>query len=128
MSYQLNRRTILKGAGIAMPLPYLNLMAKSENSLNQKKRFVALFKPNGVHPPTWAINDGKEHDYEMSALMRPFQHHKKDLIILDNIGNKHQSGHCGYNFLCGNNRPREASLDQVIADHIGKDSSVRSLE
>lgn len=128
MSYQLSRRSLLKGAGVAMPLPYLNLMAKSQDSAAQKKRFVALFKPNGVHPPTWSINDGKEHDYQMSALMRPLQHHKKDLLILDNIGNKHQASHHGWNFLCGNVRPQEASVDQVIADKIGQDTSFRSLE
>ena len=128
MSFKLSRRSFLTGVGVAMPLPYLNLMAKNSSAPQAQKRFLALFKPNGVHPPTWAIQNGKEKQFELSALMRPLQAHKNDLLILDNIGNKHQASHHGYNFLCGNQRPKQASMDQVIAKHIGDSSNVRSLE
>ncbi|WDE99242.1 DUF1552 domain-containing protein [Lentisphaera profundi] len=128
MSYKISRRSFLSGVGVAMPLPYLNLMAKNSKAPKAQKRFLALFKPNGVHPPTWAIQNGKEKQFDLSALMRPLQPYKNDLLILDNIGNKHQASHHGYNFLCGNQRPKEASLDQVIAKEIGNDTNVRSLE
>ncbi|MCH2206204.1 MAG: DUF1552 domain-containing protein [Lentisphaerales bacterium] len=127
MSFKLNRRSALKGLGVALPLPFLNAMAAPKQK-ETPKRFLALFKPNGVHPPTWAINNGKEHDFELSALMKPLTPHKQDLLILDNMGTKQQAGHNGYNFLCGNGRPREASVDQVLAKHLCNDTPLRSLE
>ncbi|MGY8654325.1 MAG: DUF1552 domain-containing protein, partial [Verrucomicrobiia bacterium] len=84
MSLKLNRRAFLRGAaGAALPLPFLNLMVASAKSTNDGKppvRFMTLFKPNGVHPPSWNINGGSEFDFRMSPLMKPFAHHKKDLL------------------------------------------------
>ena len=130
MSFRLTRRAVLKGTGAALPLPFLNAMAapSKKSSGDAPKRFVALFKPNGVHPPTWAVNNGKEHDFELSALMKPLTPHKKDILVLGNIGNKKNGHHAGQNFLCGNHRSGDPSMDQVLADGIGQDSPVRSLE
>ena len=56
-------------------------------------RFMTLFKPNGVHPPSWSVNGGKENDFRMSPLMQPFAKHKDDLLILDNMGDFGFSSH-----------------------------------
>ena len=134
MSLNLNRRTFLRGAGCLMPLPFLNLMAASEKKVNGGKapmRFMTLFKPNGVHPPSWNISGGKEFDFRMSPLMKPFEKHKKDLLILDNMGDFGFSSHANATrrFLSGYHRSsKSASVDQLIADKIGKSTPVRSLE
>ena len=135
MSWKIDRRSFLRGAaGALLPLPYLNLMeasAKTVNSGQPPLRFMTLFKPNGVHPPSWNINGGAEHDFRMSPLMKPFAHHKKDLLILDNMGDFGFSAHkdSTRRFLSGHHQNREsASVDQVIADHIGSDTPHRSLE
>ena len=129
MRTTLSRKTLLQGAGVALPLPFLDVMEGAQQNPHQPtQRFVALFKPNGVHPPTWAINNGKEHDFELSALMKPLEPHKKDLLVLDNMGTRHQAGHNGANFLCGVGRANGASMDQVLADHIGKTTAMKSLE
>ena len=130
----LNRRTFLKGAGALMPLPFLNLMeAKGASEPNNKPpiRFVSLFKPNGIHPPSWNINDGKEHSFQLAPLMKPFAKHKNDLIILDNMGDWGFSGHhdSSRRFLCGDHRnTKSASIDQLIAEKIGGNTAVKSLE
>ena len=128
MSFSLTRRSVLKGVGVTLPLPFLNVMGAVKKENNPPKRFVSLFKPNGVHPPTWAINNGKENDFELSALMKPLQPHKSDLLVLDNMGTKEQAGHNGANFLCGVESAKAASADQVLADHIGKTTALKSLE
>ncbi|WDE97117.1 DUF1552 domain-containing protein [Lentisphaera profundi] len=133
MNTRLNRRSFLRGAGALMPLPFLNIMeAKAQGSANDQLpvRFVSLFKPNGIHPPSWNINDGKEHDFQLSPLMKPFAKHKKDLIILDNMGDWGFSGHhdSSRRFLCGDHRNRSASIDQLIAEKIGQGTAVKSLE
>ena len=86
MRNPINRRTFLKGTGALMPLPFLNLMeAKASNSASNKPpvRFISLFKPNGIHPPSWNINDGKEKSFQLAPLMKSFAKHKNDFIILD---------------------------------------------
>lgn len=133
--WQMDRRTMLRGAGAALPLPFLNLMETSAYAVAPSKlpplRFVALFKPNGVHPPSWNIHEGKEHDFHMSPLMKPFEKHKDDLLILDNMGDfgfsAHQ--HSSRRFLSGHHaNTKSASIDQLIANQIGQGTAHRSLE
>ena len=128
MSFKISRRSALKGLGVTLPLPFLNVMASNKTEGQAPKRYVALFKPNGVHPPTWAINNGKENNFELSALMAPLKPHKQDVLILDNMGTRHQAGHNGANMLCGQGKARGASMDQILASHIGKTTPFRSLE
>ena len=134
MSLNLNRRTFLRGAGCLMPLPFLNLMAASEKKAGNTKppmRFMSLFKPNGVHPPSWNISGGKEFDYKLAPMMKPFEKHKKDLLILDNMGDFGFSSHANATrrFLSGHHKnSKSASVDQLIANKIGRTTPVRSLE
>ena len=121
-------------AGAALPLPFLNLMetfAGASTTDAPPVRFVTLFKPNGVHPPSWNINGGSEFDFRMSPLMKPFAHHKKDLLILDNMGDFGFSSHANSTrrFLSGHHQNiKAASADQRIADKISGDTAHRSLE
>lgn len=135
MSWQIKRRTFLRSAaGPLLPLPFLNLMERTASGANidsPPMRFMTLFKPNGVHPPSWNINEGKEHDFRMSPLMQPFAKHKDDLLILDNMGDFGFSSHANSTrrFLSGHHRnTRGASVDQLIADKISGDTVHRSLE
>jgi len=140
-NWQIDRRTFLRGAaGALLPLPFLNLMegatqplasAANASSSDAPLRFLTLFKPNGVHPPSWNINGGTEFDFRMSPLMAPFSKHKDDLLILDNIGDFGFSSHANSTrrFLSGHHDNTEtASIDQIIADKIGGDTAHRSLE
>ena len=103
---KIGRRSFLRGAGVLLPLPFLNLMASSAPAgagcEKSPKRFLTLFKPNGVHPPSWNINDGSEYDFRLSPLMKPFEKHKDDLLILDNMGDFGFSSHANSTrrFLC----------------------------
>ncbi len=136
MKLDINRRSFLRGtAGAMMPLPFLNLMEASAKDISGEVkppvRFMTLFKPNGVHPPSWNINEGSENDFRMSPLMKPFSKHKEDLIILDNMGDFGFASHANSTrrFLAGHHRnTKSASMDQLIADKISADTAHRSLE
>lgn len=135
MNLTLNRRSFLRGtASAALPLPFLNLMEASAKESQEDKppvRFITLFKPNGVHPPSWNISGGHETDFRMSPLMQPFAKHKEDLLILDNMGDFGFSSHANSTrrFLSGHHRnTKSASVDQLIADQICGDTPHRSLE
>ena len=136
MTWNIDRRTFLRSAtGPLLPLPFLNLMASTSRAAAKTDkpptRFMTLFKPNGVHPPSWNISGGTEHDFRMSPLMKPFERHKDDVLILDNIGDFGFSAHkhSTRRFLSGHHENRDsASMDQLIADKIGGDTPIRSLE
>lgn len=136
MNQRMHRRALLRGAGVLLPLPFLNLMeakTKTERAAVEKppKRFLTLFKPNGVHPPSWNISGGAETDFRLSPLMKPFEKHRNDLLILDNMGDFGFSSHANSTrrFLSGHhNNTKSASIDQLIADQIQADTPHRSLE
>ena len=133
-SHLIGRRAFLRGAGVILPLPLLQIMeSKSAASTvgQPPKRFLTLFKPNGVHPPSWNISGGSEYDFRMSPLMKPFAKHKDDLLLLDNMGDFGFSSHASSTrrFLSGHHsNSRSASMDQLIADKIKGDTPHRSLE
>ncbi|MEM7146322.1 MAG: DUF1552 domain-containing protein [Verrucomicrobiota bacterium] len=137
-TWKIDRRTFLRGAaGAVLPLPFLNLMEAAASTRNlagantPPLRFLTLFKPNGVHPPSWNINGGTEFDFRMSPLMAPFAKHKSDLLILDNMGDFGFSSHANSTrrFLAGHHQNTSApSMDQLIADQIAGDTPHRSLE
>ena len=133
MPVTIDRRTFLRGAGIALPVPFLSsLQARAkEESTGQPLRFLTLFKPNGVHPPSWNIVNGKERDFRLSPLMKPFEKHKDDVLILDNMGDFGFSSHANSTrrFLSGRHDNKStASIDQLIANKIKGDTPHRSLE
>ena len=139
-NWNIDRRTFLRGAaGALVPLPFLNLMEASADAgernlageVKPPVRFMTLFKPNGVHPPSWNINGGTENDFRMSPLMAPFAKQKEDILILDNMGDFGFSSHSNSTrrFLCGHHQNKNsASVDQKIADKISGDTAHRSLE
>lgn len=136
MRNRIQRRTFLRGSGVLLPLPFLNLMeasasAKSVEAAAPPKRFLTLFKPNGVHPPSWNISGGTEQDFRMSPLMKPFEKHRDDILLLDNMGDFGFSSHSNSTrrFLSGHHsNTKSASIDQLIADKVQADTPHRSLE
>lgn len=134
MNWRIDRRRFLRSAaGPLLPLPFLNLMAsQARGSVEEApRRFMTLFKPNGVHPPSWNISGGTEYDFRMSPLMKPFEKHKQEILLLDNMGDFGFSAHkhSTRRFLSGHHEStKSASMDQLIADRIGGDTPIRSLE
>ena len=135
MTWQIDRRTFLRSsAGATLPLPFLNLMERTVSGAKASApplRFMTLFKPNGVHPPSWNINGGTEFDFRLSPLMKPFEKHRSDLLFLDNMGDFGFSSHANSTrrFLCGHHKnTKSPSIDQLIADKIAGDTIHRSLE
>ena len=136
MTIKIQRRTFLRGAGVLLPLPFLNLMANTAPAASSReaappKRFLTLFKPNGVHPPSWNISGGSENDFRLSPMMKPFERHRDDILILDNMGDFGFSSHANSTrrFLSGHHaNTKSPSIDQLIADKIKGDTPHRSLE
>lgn len=130
---RLTRRTILRGAGVAMSLPWLeSLSAWGEEPTPDRdaaypKRFAALFMGNGVNPNHWWAKGAGE-QMELSQSLAPLAPFKSQLNVISGLFNKHATGvgiHPGQtgNILSGAALQKGAvlrggvSIDQVLADH-----------
>ena len=138
----LTRRSVLRGAGsIAIALPWLEIMAPTKaysQEYNLAKRFLTVYTPGGTVRDKWA-SSGSEFSFNFGPILQPLNSLKSRILIphgLDMrsaIGEQHQAGIIA--FLTGT--PQDAgrngysggpSLDQVIANRIGGDTQIKSLQ
>ena len=149
--FMLNRRAILKGlAGAAIGLPLLEAMGPKAYAAPLPKRLVIFFTPDGTIPGAWAT--GTENNFTLGPILEPLAAHKSDLIVLTGINNEaahhgpgddHQRGMetmlTGTELLTGPDKggcdtcPAAGfaggpSVDQVIAQKIGKQTKLPSME
>ncbi len=144
MNLNLDRRTLLRGAGVAMALPWLESIPVWGESLKQGEasspipnRFAALFMGNGVnHPNWWAKGAGA--DMELGKCLQPLAALKSKLNVIHGLYNRHATGvgiHPGMtgNMLSGVALQKGAelkggiSVDQVMANHVGNETVQPSL-
>jgi hypothetical protein len=153
----LSRRAVLRGlGGTVIALPFLDAMVgigrrAEAQALQFPKRFVIWYTPNGTVPKNfWPVRGASDSEFTLSPILEPLADHQADLLVLENIdlqaskdgpGDAHQkgTGTCltGIQLQEGD-FPGDAgesagwaggiSIDQHIANHIGKDTTFRSLE
>jgi len=149
--FMLNRRSILKGlAGAAIGLPLLEAMGPKAYAAPLPKRLVIFFTPDGTIPGAWAT--GTENNFTLGPILEPLAAHKSDLLVLTGIkneaahhgpGDDHQRGMetmlTGTELQTGPDKggcdtcPAAGfaggpSVDQVIAQKIGKQNKLQSME
>jgi len=144
-----SRRTVLKGLGATLALPFLpslmprGAMANTLRSTQQApQRFAALFMPNGVHPGKWSPTQLGA-NFELSPILQPLSRVQDKVLVLGGLSNKNSyrtvEGHYTKtgNFLTSMRVTRTvdanvnaggASVDQVLAKHLGKTSVFPSLQ
>ena len=134
----MNRRTFLKGAGVAVSLPLLNAMHPSyaADSLNQppKRRMVTIDLHLGLHPENF-IPKVAGSDYELTPYLRELKEFRQDMTVI--TGTSHPAGgggHLAYmTLLTAAPRPAEPnfknsiSIDQLAAEVIGPVTRFSSL-
>ena len=79
----LSRRAVLRGAGIAMSLPWLSAMDRlvASNAASSPQRFVAITLGLGLHQENWKPKQtGK--DYEPSLYLRNMMDLRNDMTII----------------------------------------------
>jgi hypothetical protein len=142
----LSRRTVLKGLGVTMCLPFLEAMQPLAAFAKGAKgkppvRMAVLYMPNGVNPHEW-MPQGAGSDFTLSPILAPLENVKSDILVFTELMNKQSNdgdGHyykvapfltgthitktTGSNLRCGG-----VSLDQLIAQHIGNMTPLPSLE
>lgn len=91
MSRFLSRRTLLRGAGVALSLPWLESLAPRElraQTAEIRRRFLPIYLPNGA-PDFWLpVNTGSGADWKLSSILKPFGAAlKPKLSIIANLEN-----------------------------------------
>jgi len=139
----LSRRTILRGAGVAMALPWLESIpvwgaeAASSNSSPYPPRFAALFMACGINANHWWAK-GSGEEMELGKTLEPMAPLRSKLNVISGLFNRSAVGvgiHPGQtgNILSGAQLQKGAelrggiSMDQVLANAIGQDTAQPSL-
>jgi hypothetical protein len=148
----LSRRTVLKGAGVSLALPLLDAMIPAATALAQtpavpKMRMGFFYLPHGaimgntVHGPQmdrWTPR-GAGADFTLSPILAALEPYKQYVTSFGNLQNNAMVG--GVHSLApatwlSGMRPDKGSrgasmsttLDQVVARHIGQNTTLPSLE
>lgn len=142
-SWLLDRRTVLRGAGLALALPWLEAMSHAAPAARPPRRFCAFFFGNGVNLQTrhpghedwhwFPPADGPE--YKFTKTLEPLAPHRADLTILGGLSHPASRQLVGHNtvdvWLTGadirESLNNSASIDQVIARHQGAQTRLPSL-
>lgn len=149
---RISRRRVLQGLGVgAAVAPFLPLLESAAGGPEAPpKRFIVFYHPHGTYRPNW-LPTGTETDFQLSPILQPLSDFKQKLVVVDGLdvmaagppGGPHMVG-AAYVFTgspmmdeplfehATSGGPHgwasHASIDQVIAQHIGKETAFPSLE
>jgi len=90
MNRLLNRRTVLRGAGVALTLPWLESLAPKMargQAMSYPKRFIPIFFPNGTATFWRPANPGVGDGWKLSPILQPFEALKSKVTVLTNVEN-----------------------------------------
>ena len=135
----LSRRTILRGAGAALALPVLEAMVPvfgARAAGAPVRRFGAVFVPLGERPGFWEPVQ-TDANFELAPIMKPLEKWQSHMTVVSQLCDP-LDGHATTvaAWLSGaipkrtlaENVHAGVTVDQVIADQIGQDTPMRSLE
>jgi hypothetical protein len=137
---RLSRRHVLRGVGVGLALPLLDSMLPAARAVAQElvapKRFGAVFVPHGERPGFWTPEKVGA-DFEVSTILAPLAPHRDHLTVVSELANP-VAGHgvSVASWLSGAVPKRTVAedvragrtIDQVIADKIGRDTVFKSIE
>jgi Protein of unknown function (DUF1552) len=83
---QLSRRTLLRGAGTAIALPFLDAMvpAFAKVSPASPLRMMYVYAPTGIMPQAW-MPPTTGPDFEYQRVMKPLERFRKDVLLLSGL-------------------------------------------
>jgi hypothetical protein len=139
------RRWFLRGAGVALALPWLETLAPQKaraQAAGSIQRYVALYFPNGTADFWRPSGEGSGDDWGLSPILEPLAPVKNYLTVLGNVSNYAPfGGHVepshsslgAATWTCvkpsgDGNANSGISVDQVIANRIGGATRLPSIQ
>jgi hypothetical protein len=85
---KLSRRTILRGVGVGLGLPWLEAMVPSASAATSPNpvRMAVLYMANGVNTSMWTP-EGVGRDFKLSPTLTPLEEFKDDILVVSNTWN-----------------------------------------
>jgi hypothetical protein len=83
--WRLDRRHLLRGAGAAFALPFLDCMQlRAARADERPKRSVFLYVPNGVNTLDWQIHTAGP-GYRLTAPLQPLEEHREHITPISGL-------------------------------------------
>lgn len=143
----LSRRAVLRGAGVALGLPWLEAMVPSALAASRAAdtkspvRMAALYMPNGVNVPQWKC-EGEGRGFKLSPTLASLEDVKDQLLVVSNMWNAAANTGDGHyakesslltcttitKTLGVDINIHGPSMDQVAAQRVGDQTPLPSLE
>jgi hypothetical protein len=140
----LSRRTVLRGAGVAISLPLLDAMIPAATALaatpaNVKPRLAYVYFPHGAVQKFWTP-EGTGRDFKFSKILKPLEGMRDYVTVVSGMRNKpgessdpHGIVEATWLTCHAPTAPRATpdagvSIDQLIARQVGKDTPLSSIE
>jgi hypothetical protein len=135
---KLDRRSFLRGSGVAIALPLLGAMtpARAAKPTTTPRRFVAICGGLGFHAP-FLFPSTPGSDYELTPYLQKIGEHRDKFSLFSGLSHPQQNGNNGHassmTWLTSAPRPGLAgfkntiSLDQLIAGRVGAETRIPYL-
>jgi hypothetical protein len=138
----LARRTVLRGIGATLSLPFLESMVpamalRGQASGKPAHRFQTFYVPNGMAMEYWTPKD-EGSGFELSPILEPLAPFRDQLLVLTGLKANWNYIHAGASgsFLTGTTRGgrneveiiADVSIDQLLARQFAKTTQLASLE
>ena len=145
-SWHISRRTMLRGVGAAIALPWLEAMGKTPLAAAEPRtgkpplRTVFVYHPLGAETTAWKGVKGQGKDLQLTPTLQSLEPVKEHLLVLDGLnGRPHPaSGHNRSAGLWLSSAPpgkadtwgveTDVTLDQVLAPKLSHGARQNSLE
>ena len=138
----LPRRTVLRGLGATVALPFLEAMLppfslRARPPRSRSHRFQTFYVPNGMAMEYWTPK-GEGSAFELSPILEPLAPFRNQMLVLSGLKANWNYIHAGASgsFLTGTTRGgrneveiiADVSMDQLLARHFASETQVASLE
>ncbi len=140
MRSPISRRTLLRGVGVSLGLPWLEAMASTATAPKNPVRLAALYMPNGVNVGAW-YPQGKGRNFTLSPTLAPLEDLKDQVVVFSNLWNANSKAGDGHYvkeaaiLTCrtikktpGADLANGISMDQVAAQNVVNETPLPSLE
>ncbi len=141
--HQFSRRTMLRGVGVSVALPWMESMrvwgdtSTPSDASEAPIRLGVLFSGNGFHGSEWWAKESVD-GLELGRVLQPLAEHRNKMLVIRGLynaealkGNIHssQTGNLlsGAPLASGGEIRSGTSVDQVLAQTYGRSTKVSSL-
>src|SRR3954468_1172208 len=143
---QLPRRTVLRGLGAALALPFLDAMTPAFAAMPAPiRRLGVIYVPNGMCMQQWTP-PAPGTSFALTPTLRPLPPYRDNMVLLTGLDNSEADGLPGDGggdhsrsqaaFLTGVHAKKTEgadiqnalSMDQIVANQYGKQTQLASLE